>query len=331
MWPGVERVRGRLARRGRRQDLGQSQAQSAMIPAVHPISPLPRPGCKPVLDHMPVIRSDTARTEAVDAWRGFRSGTAMGWVVARVLRDSLQAPLRPQSERPEPTCVHSMSRTQRWAGRRRRNGTLRADDRARSSVGPRQALVAKSRVKSRIIPQRPVGPPPSHGSLQRRSFLIQVAGGRGQLEHDPMPFETPAPSPGTLRPVAALLLLGRHGIISDAVSAPHDFLVARARSAAGTSRNVVPAHPGGTSRVHASGPGHPTPSGWGRVPQTRFPSAGGVRAVGGLNSCPPTRRLSRQKCTPHAQDVHVETGRPGVSVQYRPVPGQCQAGPTPIR
>ena len=39
----------------------------------------------------------------------------------------------------------------------------------------------------------------------------------------------------------------------------------------------------------------------------------------------------REGMHPHAQDVPVETGRPGlVSVQYRPVPGQCQVSTSQV-
>ena len=56
------------------------------------------------------------------------------------------------------------------------------------------------------------------------------------------------------------------------------------------------------------GRGHSTPSGTGFL----SPNAQGVPDREGMH--------------PHAQDVPVETGRPGlVSVQCRPVPGQCQA------
>ena len=56
------------------------------------------------------------------------------------------------------------------------------------------------------------------------------------------------------------------------------------------------------------GRGHSTPSGTGFL----SPNAQAVPDLEGMH--------------PHAQDVPVETGRPGlVSVQCRPVPGQCQA------
>ena len=56
------------------------------------------------------------------------------------------------------------------------------------------------------------------------------------------------------------------------------------------------------------GRGHSTPSGTGFL----SPDAQAVP--------------DREKMHPRAQDVPVETGRPGlVSVQCRPVPGQCQA------
>ena len=56
------------------------------------------------------------------------------------------------------------------------------------------------------------------------------------------------------------------------------------------------------------GRGHSTPSGTGFL----SPHAQAVPDREGMH--------------PHAQDVPVETGRPGlVSVQCRPVPGQCQA------
>ena len=61
------------------------------------------------------------------------------------------------------------------------------------------------------------------------------------------------------------------------------------------------------------GRGHSTPSGTGFL----SPDA---QAVPG-----------RERMHPHAQDVPVEIGRPVlVSVQYRPVPGQCQVSTSQV-
>ena len=76
----------------------------------------------------------------------------------------------------------------------------------------------------------------------------------------------------------------------------------------GDSRGVL-SQPG----TFPSGRGHSTPSGTGFL----SPNAQAVPR--------------RKRMHPHAQDVPVETGRPGlVSVQCRPVPGQCQASTGPV-
>ena len=83
----------------------------------------------------------------------------------------------------------------------------------------------------------------------------------------------------------------------------------------GTRHRPLSVETHGDSREHSTRPGafpcgqgHSTPSGTGFL----SPDAQAVPDREGMH--------------PHAQDVPVEIGRPGlVSVQCRPVPGQCQA------
>ena len=244
----------------------------------------------------------------------------LGRVVARVLRDSLQAHCaHTPVERPG-TDMRPLDIAYAAVGGPGFVVTeLRADDAAPDDLGrtaPGVNDVAGTHRAGEVPDHarracRPASPVPV-SDLQRLDdrLVIRVAGGVA----DPVPVERHDPGrskllplPGALtrdvEPVAALPLLGRlnilirrrHRLTHDSSSSPVPAAL-RARP----EGIVVPAHPIATSRVHAP-PGLDIDA-VGDIPRGRghFRPAGGIRRRRGPDSCPPARSLSPagRKCTP---------------------------------